>query len=71
MKIRQENVDAKHQIRRPEIGCILNELADRTNLKLKWLINPFFLIAMLVKWILIYTYLDPCFLNDDGEEIPN
>jgi len=31
--ILQENIDAKHQIRRPEIGCILNKLADRTNLK--------------------------------------
>jgi len=29
----QENIDAKHQIRRPEIGCNLNKLADRTNLK--------------------------------------
>jgi len=32
----QENIDAKHQIRRPEIGCKLNKLiADRTNLKFK------------------------------------
>jgi len=29
----QENIDAKHQIRRPEIGCKLNKLADRTHSK--------------------------------------
>jgi len=26
----QENFDAKHQIRRPPIGCKLNKLADST-----------------------------------------
>jgi len=31
----QENIDAKHQIRRPEAGCKLTKLADRTNLKFK------------------------------------
>jgi len=35
-KSRQENIDAKHQIRRPDIGCKLNILiADRTNIKVK------------------------------------
>jgi len=29
----QENIDAKHQIRRPDIGCKLNKLADLTNLE--------------------------------------
>jgi len=33
--VQQENIDVKHQIRRPEIGCKLNKLADRTNLKFK------------------------------------
>jgi len=43
---RQENIDAKHQIRRPEIGCKLNKLADRTNLKVT---HYPFLVAILVK----------------------
>jgi len=56
-------MDAKHLIRRPEIGCKLNKLADRTNLKCKWLIIPSFFITRLVTWIFIYTnwpniYLD-------------
>jgi len=57
-QLKQENIDAKHQIRRPEIGCKLNNLADLTNLKVThYPLNSFFLVAILVKWILIYTNL--------------
>jgi len=31
---KQENVDAKHQIRRPEVGCKWNKLVNRTNFKI-------------------------------------
>jgi len=31
--LQQENIDAKHQLSGAEIGCKLNTLADRTNLK--------------------------------------
>jgi len=33
LQFQQENIDAKHQICRPEIGCKLNKLADLTNIK--------------------------------------
>jgi len=58
----QENFDTNHQIRRSQIGCKLNKSADRTNLKVKWLIIHSFLIAILVKWIPVLIYMNLIFI---------